>query len=522
MKEYPDKLFTSYLISGLRYGFHTGIQNQSRVQTHIANNLLSAKNDPDAVSELLFKEVQAKYWIGPFRDSPFDVYRISPLGVVQHKYSLKKRLIVDLSAPHDNAIHPSLNELIVKEDYSLTYVKIDDAISIIKKLGQGAWLCKVDIKAAFKNLPILPSLWPYHGVQWKNNMFFATRLVFGSRSSPKIFDCLAQAVEWIAINNYGIRHMLHLLDDFLTIECPDAEPDRNMALLSHIFNVLGIPLAQHKSVGPVNRLEYLGIILDTCKMQACLPLDKKTRILDLLDHFLHKRTCIKRELLSLIGHLVFASRVIIPGRTFISRLIEASKKVKELHHRVTLTKDSQSDILMWGVLLKNWNGISLFLDREPTSAQDLHLYTDASGTLGFAGFFQGKWFASTWDEELISSLNAELSIAFQELYPIVVAAILWGRDWQRKQILFHCDNLAVVHILNKGRSPCLAIMQLMRRLVIVASLCNFNFMSIHVPGYNNQIADSLSRQNFQKFRQLTPEAEMHPCTVPPPHMVMFR
>ena len=39
---------------------------------------------------------------------------------------------MDISAPHENEHHPSLNELI-KEDYSLSYVTIDNAISLIKK-----------------------------------------------------------------------------------------------------------------------------------------------------------------------------------------------------------------------------------------------------------------------------------------------------------------------------------------------------------------------------------------------------
>jgi len=74
--------------------------------------------------------------------------------------------------------------------------------------------------------------------------------------------------------------------------------------------------------------------------------------------------------------------------------------------------------------------------------------------------------------------------------------------------------LAVVQILNKGRSPCGAIMKLMRRLVIVAAMNNFHFMALHVAGYKNSIADSLSRLNFQKFRRLAPDAAPHPCVIP--------
>ena len=33
---------------------------------------------------------------------PFPVYRVNPIGVAEGKYSNKKRLIVDLSAAHDD------------------------------------------------------------------------------------------------------------------------------------------------------------------------------------------------------------------------------------------------------------------------------------------------------------------------------------------------------------------------------------------------------------------------------------
>ena len=95
-----------------------------------------------------------------------------------------------------------------------------------------------------------------------------------------------------------------------------------------------------------------------------------------------------------------------------------------------------------------------------------------------------------------------------------MAAILWGHAWARKRIIFHCDNLSAVHILNKGRSPCASIMKLMRRLVIVAATCNFHFMSVHLPGKSNSISDALSRLDFQRFRHLAPDAAQEPCSIP--------
>lgn len=76
------------------------------------------------------------------------------------------------------------------------------------------------------------------------------------------------------------------------------------------------------------------------------------------------------------------------------------------------------------------------------------------------------WFQELWPLELRLKDNEQLSMAFLEVYPIVVAAILWGAQWKGKKILFYCDDEATVHIINKGRSKGQPIMQLMRRGVL--------------------------------------------------------
>ena len=83
------------------------------------------------------------------------------------------------------------------------------------------------------------------------------RLVFGSHSSPKKIDWLSQAICWIAHHNYGIDLILHLLNDFLTIDSPNVTADRTMAILSLIFNRLHILIAPHKTVGLTVELQYL-------------------------------------------------------------------------------------------------------------------------------------------------------------------------------------------------------------------------------------------------------------------------
>ena len=515
LQEYPDRSFVDSLLEGLRSGFHTGLL-QIPARSFECKNNLSARRDPHTVKACLDSEVSKGYMIGPFKIPPFDCYRTSPLGLAERKYSDKKRLILDLSAPYDNEEIFSMNEVINKEDYSLSYVKIDDAISIIKSLGPGAWLSKTDMVDAFKQIPINPSLWPFYGAKWQDEYYFYTRLAFGSRSSPKIFDMLSSAITWILQDKFQLSHTLHLLDDFLVINNPDDDADRSMAIITMVFNRLRLPIAPHKTVGPTHALEYLGITLDTISMEARLPENKLDRLRSMITKFIGQSFCTQRQLFQLLGHLNFAARVIVPGRTFMSRLFRAAYKVKQLHHKVFLDDSCKDDLKMWAHFLEHWNGISLFLDESETPATDMELFTDASGTIGFGGFFQGQWFSSAWPNDMDSLLDKDaISIAFQELYPIVIAAILWGQFWSRKRILFHCDNKATVHVLNKGNSHCPDIMKLMRRLVLLAGKHSFSYRAVHIPGEKNCLADSLSRLQIERFHRLAPPGTApNPCRLP--------
>lgn len=500
--------------------------SNTRIDTLECKNLLSARKQPEVVDKLVKSKLEKGFLTGPFEEPPFTNYRVSPIGVATGRYSKKPRLIVDLSSPHDSEQN-SINSLINKEECSLSYVKIDDAIKIIQSLGKGTTMCKTDISDAFKLVPILPSQWHLFCIKWKSSYYYYNKLSFGCRSSPKIFDYLSQAVCWIATNNYGIKHILHLLDDFITFERPEEDGETNMKLLFHIFNSLNIPMALNKTEGPTTCLEYLGIILDSEAMEARLPGDKLSRIKEFLTSFYSRKSCTKRELLQLLGHLNFASRVIPPGRSFVSHLIRLSTTVKELHYHITINAACREDIRMWLTFLNGWNGINLFYNVSQITSEELNLYTDASATIGYGGYFRGLWFSSSWSDELIPSLKTLMkeedcvSIAFYELYPIVVASILWGEMWKKQRIIFLCDNSATVAILNKGRSKSPHIMPLMRRLTLIAAKNNFIFSSIHVPGRTNLIADALSRLQISKFRNLAPQAQDQPCSVPHPKEVFW-
>ena len=252
-----------------------------------------------------------------------------PIGVVPKKDQGKFRTILHLSYPPGQ----SINDFIPKDEYSLHYITLDNAIKAIKRFGKGAFLSKLDIQSAFRIIPVHPSQWHLLGMKWEGKFYFDKVLSMGGTSSPFIFDSVSAAIEWICINNYLIEVLMHMLDDFLSVEPPDKEPTA-LVLLKQIFQYLGVPLAPDKVFGPSQVLEFLGIILDTQLMQARLSPEKIQKLQQAISSLQRHRKCTKRQLLSLIGSLSFATRVVVPGRPFLSWLIKLSCTVSGLEHFV--------------------------------------------------------------------------------------------------------------------------------------------------------------------------------------------
>lgn len=136
------------------------------------------------------------------------------------------------------------------------------------------------------------------------------------------------------------------------------------------------------------------------------------------------------------------------------------------------------------------------------------------------------WFSGIWghfSNPLVSGLmgtpsktrSARISIAWQELFAFVVACHLWANFFSNKHIQFFCDNESVVSIVNPKRSRIPRVMDLVRHLTLLTLGSNFCIRAEHIEGKRNDIADSLSRFQMDRFRELAPHAIRDPCLVPP-------
>lgn len=240
------------------------------------------------------------------------------------------------------------------------------------------------------------------------------------------------------------------------------------------------------------------------------------RIILLLSNYLFCPSCTKCQLLSLLGHLNYSLQIIPQGRSFLSHLLQLASSAHSPHQSITFNPSCTKELDLWRHLLSHLNGISFFYNDHVTNPEDTQLFTDAAPSVGFGCYCRGRWFASLWPREFSLSLSSSSfpSSALHELYPILVVACLWGHEWSRKSILIHSDNSALVAVINKGRFDSISPMPVLRHLTWLSVTHCFILRAAHVPGHHNCIADSLYRFEFQRFRRLASDTDLHPTPIP--------
>lgn len=137
---------------------------------------------------------------------------------------------------------------------------------------------------------------------------------------------------------------------------------------------------------------------------------------------------------SLLGSFNFSYRIIPMGSFFCQKLKRARAGVVSPHHTVRLSREIKYDLQVWLEFLRDFNS-ELLWPCAPASNIQLQLYTDTAGSTGFGEFFQGDWCIRAWPSDwVVRGLTSNLLLL--ELFPIIVAAMLWSSRLSTLSIVF--------------------------------------------------------------------------------------
>lgn len=144
-----------------------------------SKNLKSANLHHGFLKTSLDKEVNLGRIIGPFDSLPFSNLLINPIRLVPKKTG-GWRLISNLSYPYGD----SVNDFIDSNFCSVQYSKLDNVITMIQIIGQGAHLGKVDIQSAFN---LCPEDFALLGIQFENEYWVQKKVAHGSINKLRYF-----------------------------------------------------------------------------------------------------------------------------------------------------------------------------------------------------------------------------------------------------------------------------------------------------------------------------------------------
>ena len=506
LESHPDQEFAAYVVQGLKDGFRIGFDYANRTVKKASRNMASALDHPEVVRQYLARECSEGRVLGPLDPDQFPTTHVSRFGVIPKRTTGQWRLIVDLSSPEGGSVNDGIEEVIC----SLSYVSIDDAVRAIREKGRGAMLAKVDIRSAYRIVPVHPEDRWLLGMLWEGALYVDTALPFGLRSTPKIFTAVADAAEWIA-KQQGVAGLFHYLDDFLIVAPPDLdEGAAQLTILLALFDHLNIPVAPEKLEGPATSIVFLGIELDTIQLRLRLPVGKLQELQKLIQSWIGRRSCYKQELQSLAGKLQHACKVVSPGRTFLRRVFEMLRIGCKKHHHIRLSAAFRSDLMWWHIFLARWNGISIIPGVNDTRPP-IEIFTDASGGVGCGAWWCPQWIQLKWAPGM---KFGELPITQKEVLPVVLACAVWGKQWSGSAVMVHCDNEAAVSVLNSGYSRDPNIMHLLRCLFFIKASYHLSLRVVHIPGKQNVVADAISRNLLSTLSVQVPAPLPSPSPIP--------
>ena len=515
LQHYPNREAADYLISGFTAGFPLHICETRQLvlecSQYIPSNYSSVMDNPTVVLEKICKELHSGRIEGPF-DTPPAGIKFSPLALIQSKSDSNKfRLVHDLSFPRDGT---SVNEHIPDEKANVQYTKFDHVINHIAQMDSTVKLAIIDIKGAFRLLPVKVSEHKYLGFSFQDKYYVDKNLPQGCRSSCQTFEVFSTFVEYIIRKTANTDGIFHYLDDYALVAEGD-ECDRVYQIFMDIADKLGIPIALEKLQGPSDSVTFLGLQIQAKNKLVQVPSLKVTHCTQKIQDILLNKSVSKLQLQSVIGLLSFICRAIFPGRAHLRRLINLMATLDKPHYKIRLSGGVREDLHMWLLFLQKFNGnpIVPIIDYDGNPSPELLVYASLSG--GVFIYCHPSWCLSTyWPQTVFHFKFPGITL---RLFACLIGLHICRDHLRDSMVLIKTDSDSTCVVLNSQTSKHKEIMFFVRRITLTCLRYNIRYKAVFSDICSsgdtcNMLLDSMYRSWLQVLAQ---GASFYPSQVTP-------
>jgi ribonuclease HI len=346
---------------------------------------------------------------------------VSPVRLVSKTGPKKFRAVINMRA---------VNSYLPQRHF-----KMETFGNILRGIGRGWYLVTWDLAPGYHQILISDQGSRFLGIKWKNQWFRFKVLPFGMSTSPWVFTKIMKEVvkHW---RQMGIFVWVYL-DDFIL-----AAPTQAIALqwrnvVEADMNRLG--LAREPTKGqwePTQRVQVLGLIIDTAKGTVEVPESKVAQVSQLAQHLTSvpvNAPIQARHLASVAGKVVALSRAFAPARLLTRsfyRLIDSTHRAKwEWSDPVLMTEAIRMDAKRLLSMLQVFNGRSAWWPARVEV-----LYSDAS-TTGWGAVWRGNRTSGLWTPQ-----ERSCHINLLEIRAVAKALQAFSTQLSGRQVHLRVDN----------------------------------------------------------------------------------
>ena len=295
---------------------------------------------------------------------------------------------------------------------------------------------KIDISRAFRHIKVDPADIDLLGIQFQDKYFLDRSVAFGFRHGSLIFQRCTDAIRYIMAQN-GFPNLFNYIDDLIYTGLP-SDIHSSFTFLKELLIELGLDISLKKLVPPSTSVVCMGILVDSIAKTVSIPADKLQEILQLCSFWTTKTYCSKHDLQSLLGSLLYVTRCVKHSRYFLNRMLQLLRNNVQ-SRKILITPDFRKDLAWFNQFLTQYNGVTYY----DTNYCHIEVHLDACLS-GLGASFEYMVYALP-----IPKNHNNYNILHLELLNIVVALKVWAVHWSNRRIKIHCNNMAVVEVLQK-------------------------------------------------------------------------
>lgn len=463
-----------------------------------SSNYMSLLDSVVAASEVLQDELeQGVLFIPP---AACTARWVHPLGVVPKK-SGAIRIIHDLSAPRGASVN---------DTQRYWYRRFTMADEFAAMLSPGCFIGRLDLKSYYRHFGINPLFWPLQAFAVEGRTYFDCRLQFGMRCAPETADRFSAALIRDA-QSHGVGKCMAVVDDFTVVDPDEHKCHQQWSWLCNRLQHLGFTLSYGigKTEPPARVATVLGLDYNTVDMTVSLDAAKAAKLSTSVAAVLACKKVRRRQLESLCGFLLWASRVIYAGRSFCHHLGIAARSADRPTHWVYVNRACRRELHWWATVAPGLNGTYPILPAAPCLWKDFQVDASTSGGPGGQPCI-GIWICGGY----VSLSHDQLAVLFAdvpdaaahintwELFAVLVCVRLFsdymaGGHWRVRS-----DSSSVVGWLMKGSCRDDLRHEYVAEIAATSVSQYFRLTAKHIPGAINCMADALSRGRLDEVSQL--------------------